>query len=136
MSAPRRPVLLGGLTVAAAFLVGVGTGALLFRTAPEQVEETVRMTAPPALFEGLALTDEQQERIDSILAAMRRSTDSVMDDTRVDMVDRATRARRAIEEVLTPEQVESLEERFETLGPLMIRRVRVNDTLLRVDTIR
>lgn len=136
MSAPRRPVLVGGLTVAAAFLVGVGTGALLFRTAPEQVEETVRMTAPPALFEGLALTDEQQERIDSILAAMRRSTDSVMDDTRVDMVDRATRARRAIEEVLTPEQVESLEERFETLGPLMIRRVRVNDTLLRVDTIR
>jgi len=29
-----------------------------------------------------------------------------------------------------------LDERFETLGPLMVRRIRVNDTLVRVDTIR
>lgn len=135
MSGRSRPTALGAVTVLVAFAVGVGVGALLFRSAPENVEETVRMGAPPALFEGLELTPEQEERIDSVMAGMRRSTDSLMDETRGDMVERATRARLAIEEVLTPEQVESLAERFETLGPLMIRRIRVNDTLIRVDTI-
>jgi len=135
MSGSSGRPLLGALTVLVAFAVGVGVGAIFVRPAPDDVEETVRMTAPPALFEGLDLTDEQRERVDSVLAAMRGSTDSLMEEARVDMVERATRARRAIEEVLTPEQVERLEERFETLGPLMIRRIRVNDTLVRVDTI-
>lgn len=135
MSASPRRTVLGAVTVLVAFTVGVGVGALLFRPALENVEETVRMSAPPALFEGLDLTAEQQARVDSVMAAMRRSTDSLMDETRGDMVERATRARRAIEDVLTPEQAERLQERFETLGPLMIRRIRVNDTLLRVDTI-
>jgi hypothetical protein len=118
-----------------AFAVGLGTGYLLFGGQPEDVEVTKVAITPPALFEGLDLTADQEAAVDSILGAMRSSTDSLMDEARLDLTGRALRARAAIERVLTPEQAARLEERFETLGPTMVRRVRVNDSLIRVDTI-
>lgn len=136
MSVPRsrRPIALGGLTVLVAFLAGLGAGALLFGS-----DGGNGQTATPpqrGLFEDLHLTADQERQIDSIMGVMRRSTDSLMDEARVDLTARATRARQAIEGVLTPEQAALLDERMRDLGPFIMRRVQINDSLVRVDTIR
>lgn len=132
----NRTLYLGAATVIVAFLAGLGAGAVLFRGPGDVPARDTMDAGPPALFDALDLTPDQQVRIDSILDTVRQSTDSIMAEARMQLTWRATRARDAIEELLDPRQADQLEERFQTLGPIMVRRVRINDEPVRVDTIQ
>lgn len=105
-----RTALLGALALGVALLTGVGVGALVFGDDPEP--PTTRQAPPPALFEDLALTEEQRAHVDSVVAAAGRATDAILDDARVELTARATEALRAIEIELTPEQIATVRERI------------------------
>lgn len=104
-----RPALLGALALLVVFLAGVGVGVLVSGDDPAP---TTRRAAPPALFEDLELTAEQRAHVDSVLTATERATDAVLDDARVELTTRATDALRAIETVLTSDQIETVRGRI------------------------
>lgn len=108
--ATGRAVWLSALTVAVAFVAGIGVGTLV---SDRPAAGPPPGPPSPALFEALELTADQQAVVDSVLAATRTATAASLEDTRRELTTQAVEALRAIEAVLDPDQIETLKTRIE-----------------------
>ena len=73
---------------------------------PEQLIENMKIagTGVPVVYEALALTSDQRERIRRIIDATRPRTDSLLHDSWPPLRTLIDSVRRQVEQVLTPEQ--------------------------------
>ena len=103
----RRTMVVGAAALLVAFAAGIGAGTLLTEDA-----DRTPSTPPPALFDGLGLTADQQAHVDSVLAATEERANAVLEETRLDLTTLATDALEAIDRVLTPEQIDTVRTRI------------------------
>lgn len=116
-SRDRRTVVTGVVALLVAFAAGMGAGTLLTEDA-----ERAPSTPPPALFDGLGLTAEQEAHVDSVLAVTEERTAALLEETRLDLTARATDALEAIDRALTPEQIDTVRARIRRWEPPGVAR--------------
>lgn len=110
--------LLLGVTFVAGVLVGVSFEYVRGAAGPPQPPPFMGRPGPAGLprpFERLDLTEEQRERIRTILESSRHVTDSILQQTMPRLRQVTDSIRDEVHAVLTPEQAAQLEEEFSNI---------------------
>lgn len=109
------------LVLTAGVVLGVALATARLSTPEPPSADTTAVSVDGDPFGRLDLTDAQRERIDSILADMSATTDSLLSTSREAILAEAKAAEAGIRSVLTPDQEVRFDSLLADLGGIRMR---------------